>query len=100
MIIWKGWGFLSILIALAGAVIGTIMTGLFDHGGRSQALGIALGLVMAAVANWFVGRALNRSRREGNAGAFNRHSLFFMPMEWFSAAMLVGAIFVFVVAAR
>jgi hypothetical protein len=92
MIIWKGWGFLSVIIAIVGAIIGGLIAEQIG-GPTSFRRGMAFGFVVAAVANWFIGRALNQSRREGGAGVFNRHSLFFMPMEWSSGLMLFGAIF-------
>lgn len=101
MIIFRGWGILSILIAagcvLLFAYLGKVFWGSI-HANTVQ-LGAALGFFVAAAANWFLGRSLNRPKREAGAGVLNRHSLFFVPMEWASVIMLIAGIF-FIISSR
>jgi xanthine/uracil permease len=92
MVIWKGWGILSLLLAVAGVFAGVALGGGVFGSREVGRYAVVGGLVVAAVANWFVGRSLNQSRRDANASALNRHSLFFIPMEWWSAIMLVCAV--------
>ena len=92
MIIWKGWGFLSVVIAVALALACAGFGDTLDRreGGR---YGMAVGFAIAAVVNWFLGRWLNSVKREVKAGVLNRHSLFFIPLEWWSVVMLFFAAF-------
>jgi hypothetical protein len=95
MIFWKGWGILALLIGAAG-FFGGILLGdaLFRRTQNVQVTYLvgAAALLVAATVNWFAGRALNRTRREAGASAFNRHSLFWIPMEWWSVPMLIMAV--------
>ena len=95
MVIWRGWGILSVAIAaiffFAGGYLGSYFFGVTP--GRHGALyGVAVGLVVAAVANWFAGNSLNRPLREAGVGIWKQHTLFFMPMQWTSSVMLMGAV--------
>jgi len=95
MIVWKGWGILSVLVAaatfFAGAYIGDALIGSAPHSSGVR-YGAAFGLAIGAVVNWFIGRSLNQPKREAAAGVFNRHSLFFVPMEYWSIALLLVSI--------
>jgi hypothetical protein len=82
MIIWKGWGILTLVIA----VVATAMGALISPGGAG------LGLLVGAGVNWFVGQNLNRPLREAGLGSGQRHTLFWIPMEWWSIAMAALAI--------
>jgi hypothetical protein len=96
MIIWRGWGILTPLIALA-CVAGPVALA-----GSSSLAPIAFGasLVLAAVLNWLLGQKLNRPLREADFDHGRRHSFFFIPMEWWSVAMLIGAVSFFIGLAR
>ena len=85
MVIWRGWGILSLVIGVLGGLLGVLL-----HGVMPARLAGALGLTLAAVVNFFVAQALNKPRRE--AYADNLHSLFWIPMEWWSVPMLVLAL--------
>ena len=97
MIIWKGWGFLAIPIAVGlaflGGYLGYLVGAPFgvDTEKFSTRFGMAVGCTVAAVVNWFFGRWLNHSRREAQAGVLNRHSLFWIAMEYWSVPMLIAA---------
>jgi hypothetical protein len=96
MIFWRGWGILSPFIAIAGFFAGAAFVGGLGLPRGLANYPIPAGLLVAAVGNWFLGRWLNQSRREAQAGAINRHSLFFVPMEWWSVVMLgLAALFFF-----
>ena len=47
-------------------------------------------LLLAAVANWLIGHTLNRPLRD--ARWRDRHSLFWIPMEWWSLVFIGIAI--------
>lgn len=79
MIVWQGWGVLTLVIA--GGTLA--LTGALFNSVIPTAYGLPLGLVVAAVANWFIGRWLNRGKA--------RHKLFWIAMEWWSIALLVFA---------
>ena len=90
MIVWSGWGFLAVVIAIAGAVIGQIVLG--------DRYGIGIGFLLAAAVNFMVGRKLNNPSNDkivvdeqtGERIALkSRSTLFFIPMEYWSI-LLVG----------
>jgi hypothetical protein len=90
--LWRGAGILVVLFAAAGFIIG----GLVGHGvsgsNDGTVFGIAAGFAIAAVANWFSGRSLNRPLQAQNVDVLKRHSFFFIPMEWWSVPMLLFSI--------
>jgi hypothetical protein len=92
MIIWSGWGILVAVIGFACFVltefaVGSVMQD--DRYYRNNGWPKLVGFAVAAVITWFVGRAFNR-----NSG---RHSLFFIPMEYWAVIFLVlGIVFLFV----
>jgi hypothetical protein len=101
VLVWKGWGILSGIIAVAAYVVGLVVSDL--QGGWSFFATMAA----AAVINGFLGWWLNRSRREANAGLLKssnqprtnkwdwyvrydrRYSFCMIPMEWWSVVMLI-----------
>jgi hypothetical protein len=94
-IVFRGWGILSVGIAVACGFIFAWLGNLFPTVPHSNPVryGVALGLGVGAVVNWFVGRSLNQNMREANVNVLKRHSLFFLPMEYWSLAMVLGSIF-------
>ena len=104
MIIWRGWGVLTIaIVVLVGGLVTAISFNLLKETGRFVGLAFTAGLVAAALVNWFVGRRLNSAPgRElmdpatGQRVVLRRsHDLFFVPMEWWSVLLLIGALISF-----
>ena len=98
MIVWTGWGALALLVPLAfTAALSAAGTAL---GASPEGLnpGSAIGLLAGAVAVWFLGRRLNRGAsldelRAGHPGPrANRHTLFWIPMQWWAPVQGVGAV--------
>lgn len=80
MIVWRGLGILSPVIAwLLALGAPELMMGAGKFGDTA----VATGLVVAAIANGLLGWKLNEQ--------VSRHSLFFIPMQWWSIVMLIGA---------
>ena len=98
IIIWSGWGVLTILFAIAGAGLGgalhEIIPALSDH------VAITIGLLAAAALNWWAGiRLNNRPGRElvdpttgGRVILMRRHTLFWVPMQYYSALLVLIAV--------
>src|SRR5438105_3149025 len=96
MIIWKGYGFLVLVIALAiGAVFSLIFSGI----GFTEDLGAAVGAVISGVTIWFVGLRFNApekarvliDKQTGQEFTVKPvHSLFFIKMQYW--AFIVGGI--------
>lgn len=80
MLIWRGWGILSPIIAAAPVVV--------VNGSKMGNIVAGVGLVLAALLNWFLGQWFNRPLREADFDFGRRHSFFWIPMEWWSVAML------------
>ena len=104
MIIWRGWGVLTIaIVVLVGGLVTAISVNVLKETGRFVGLAFTAGLVAAALVNWFVGRRLNSAPgRElmdpatGQRVVLRRsHDLFFVPMEWWSVLLLIGALISF-----
>ena len=96
MIIWKGYGYLVLVIAL---VIGATLSLIFGKMGSTEDLGAAIGAIISAVVIWIVGNKLNtpakdrvmidkQSGKEVVIKAVN--SLFFIKMQYWS--FIVGGI--------
>lgn len=89
MIIWSGWGILVVLL-VSGLMAGARMAYphlSFLHGLMNREIfGIAASCFLGGVITWFLGRAMNDGARRSEA----RHTLFFIPMEYWSF-ILVGA---------
>ena len=96
MIIWRGWGVLTIaIVALVGGLVTAIGFNVLKETGWYAGLALTAGLVAAAVVNWFVGRRLNSApTRElvdpvtgGRVVLRRSNNLFFVPMEWWSVLL-------------
>ena len=89
MIIWTGYGFLTVLFVLAGLMVASAA-------GAGQAA-IVAGLVVAAIVNFLVGRKINDPAKDQelidpNTGEAvllkSRSTLFFIPMQWWSIGIV------------
>ncbi|WP_200845185.1 hypothetical protein [Roseomonas sp. 18066] len=103
MIIWQGWGILTVLILVG--VPGAGMAALFAVLGSKPAplafgLATALLVLLGGAANWWVGRRLNggpgRELIDARTGQRlilrPRHSLFWIPMQYWSVLSLLAAL--------
>ncbi len=97
MIVWRGWGILTLAIAVAALAAVELTAGPADAWAfRVQ---VAVALLVAAAMNLWLGRRLNAqpARVLIDAAAARRivvrprHDLFFVPMEYWSAAFALGA---------
>lgn len=107
MIIWSGWGVLVvvILVVVGGGVAGLVGAAGTLLGPAMQShiagVGIGLGGLAAAAVNWWTGRRLNGGTGRvlldpatGQQVVLRRtHSLFFIPMQWWSVPIAVMAAF-------
>ncbi|MBA8845741.1 MULTISPECIES: hypothetical protein [Brucella/Ochrobactrum group] len=105
IIVWRGWGFLSIFIIGAVTVttlLGTLwVTETLQLPDWTKALDFALSLTMAGVVNWIAGRYLNKASKSrfvpnGNTSRSSGdsavgHDLFFIKMEYWSVPLIVIA---------
>ena len=71
MIIWRGWGILTLFVTVAG-VLGflAVVTALMGDGEMTSMLGGGIGILAAGVANFFLGRWLNLIRPAREAEGF------------------------------
>lgn len=109
MIIWKGWGILVVAIAVPLAAVSALIAGSIGEAVLGpqdvdiiEPLGAAVGLAIAAIAVFILGRWMNApvpgyDPQTGQPVYFkNRHTLFFIPMQWWSFVLLAIAL-IFVV---
>ncbi len=95
MIIWSGWGVLTILFAVIGIVVGGIV------GAVAGALaGGIVGGGAAATLNFLVAKALGGGKvmidpaTQQQVLIKKSNSLFFIPMMWFTPILAVGGILI------
>ena len=105
VIFWTGYGFFTfgIFVGAVGTVAAIVSLTLGERVFDAHPAFFGLGLIVAAIANWFVGRKLNK--RPGllifippkgrRRVAKRRHTIFMLPMEYWSAAMLLWALYEF-----
>jgi hypothetical protein len=93
MIFWRGAGILTLIIFIVAFLADLALHEIFNVRNAYISAGT---ITLAAVANWFLGNALNREMREAGTSPFKRHSFFFIPMEWWSLPILAFAILIFI----
>ena len=97
MIIWSGWGVLTVLCAAVALVGGVALEPVLLSVGLPKQSGLILGWLAGALANWVLGRQLNgapgRELVDPRTGQRillrRRHTLFWIPMQYYSVVMLV-----------
>ena len=96
MIIWKGYGFLVLVIAV---VIGAIVSLIFRKIGSTEDMGAGVGAIISGIVIWFVGNKLNAPAKDramidkqtGQEVILKpNHSFLFIKMQFW--AFIVGAI--------
>jgi hypothetical protein len=98
MIVWRGWGILTLVIAAVSLGLVGMMTPVPQDAWTFR-WHAAVALLIGAVVNFFVGWQLNRrSGRlhiDGVTGLRfkqrTRHDLFFIPIEYWTVAFVLGA---------
>ncbi|MDA8370184.1 MAG: hypothetical protein M0026_09980 [Nocardiopsaceae bacterium] len=101
MIIWRGWGILVLLIALAAAAPGGLAVEAV-LGPELAEFGVAGGLAVAAIAVFFIGQKFNAPRQgyhqsTGQPVMYrNGHTLFFIPMQYWAFILLAISVVVIV----
>ena len=97
MIIWSGWGVLSVLIAGVALVLSVLVDPALARIGIPTPTGVVAVWLAAAALNWVIGTRLNvRPDRElvdprtGQTVILRaRHTLFWIPMQYLSVLMLL-----------
>ena len=98
MIIWSGWGFLTAAVPIALCALGSLAGRALGAAPEGANPGTALGALVAAVVIWYLGRWLNRGAsseqiRAGHPGPLaNRHTMFWVPMQYWAPFQLVGGV--------
>lgn len=97
MIIWSGWGMLSALIAGAGLIGSVLLDPALARLGIPTPTKVILVWVVAAGFNWGLGTRLNNrpgrellDPRTGQTVILrSRHTLFWIPMQYYSVLMVL-----------
>ena len=96
MIIWKGYGFLVLVIAVA---IGATISFTFGKIGSTEDMGAAVGALISSIVIWFVGNKLNAEtknrimidKQTGKEFVIKPdHSMFFIKMQYW--AFIIGGL--------
>ena len=102
MLVWKGWG---ILVPVIYLLITTIAREGLKAAGAGDNIALAVGIVLSAVAVWFVGKKLNNPDKgkrviDTETGEeivlVSTHSLFWIKAEYWAVIVpvVLGAIVV------
>jgi hypothetical protein len=96
LIIWRGLGFLVLVIAVAFGLGANLLADKFRGDGywEQNAWPLAASLGISGVACWFLGRKLNKPARKEN-GDHRRlwtHDLLFLRMEWWAFPLIALAV--------
>lgn len=96
MIIWRGLGFLVLILTVVAVLAAQFVTqrAFGETYWEQQAWPAAAALGLAAVLCWFLGRRLNKPASK-DAGEHRRtwtHDLFFVRMEWWAFPLVALAI--------
>jgi hypothetical protein len=105
IIVWTGLGFwtVGILVGIPGllAAVTTLAAGEDAFDAHPAVLGV--GLILAALTNWYVGCRLNRRPftefgKPKGGGRWRRgpHRVFMLPMEYCSAPILLWGVYLIV----
>ena len=97
MIIWQGFGFLAVLIPIVVAIIFVFITP--SNAEVTDAMLSAI-FVVSAIVTWFTGKKLNSkpgkvlidSETQEKVELKNKHTLFWIPMEWIAILWVLMAI--------
>ena len=103
MIVWQGLGFLAALIPIAlGIACQIILDGILGTAWfKNHAWAFGYVLLLAAVCVWFLGKKLNSKpgkilidpATNQNIEIKQKHTIFWMPMEWFAVVLVIFAAF-------
>lgn len=101
MIIWQGFGFLAVLIPIVVAIIFVFITP--SNAEVTDAMLSAI-FVVSAIVTWFAGKKLNSKpgkvlidpETQEKVELKNKHTLFWIPMEWIAILWVLMAIVSFV----
>ena len=96
LIIWRGLGFLVLVITFAFAFGANLLANKFrgDDYWQQNAWPLAVSLALAGTVCWFLGRKLNKPASK-DAGEHRRtwtHDLFFLRMEWWAFPLIAVAV--------
>jgi hypothetical protein len=98
--VWTGWGVLVLLYGLAALLVGSVVGNVASLGHR-QLITIGIAEILAGVALWFTGVRLNSQpgrqlvdpKTGRNVVLRRRHTLFWIPMQyWAPVLALIGVI--------
>lgn len=97
MIIWSGWGALTALIAGAALVGSVLLDPALARVGIPTPTGVVLVWIAAAILNWMLGTRLNNRpgrelvdpRTDQVVVLRPRHTLFWIPMQYYSVLLLL-----------
>ena len=92
MVIWKGWGILALIVPVVIMLASQWLSGMLGVSDLSHPGVVALVCFVSAIVVWFVGKKLNGAPEkillDAESGEEVRikpqHSLFWIPMQWFS----------------
>lgn len=95
MIVWQGFGFLVVLIPIV--FLGVIGATTATH---HMTYSIEVALILSAITLWFLGKKLNGAPGkvlidpETNEEVVfkNKHTFFWIPMEWFAIVLAILAV--------
>lgn len=104
MIVWRGFGIFSILIAAAFGLLFSWILPLVGADTLHEDTPLVFSLFISGIIVWFLGKKLNRDSEkilvDQETGtqykAGTRHSLLFIPMQLWGPIFIIGSIYMLV----
>lgn len=101
MIVWTGLGILTLIVCGLGTLI---ISSILEYFGVPSGLSTSIGFFISAILNWFLGKKLNgqkgkilKDEKTGELFEYKeKHTLFWIPMEYLSVVYVIVAIIYFV----
>lgn len=96
MIVWQGLGFLAVLIPVIVLLLADALLGK----GFMQEYGNEMAALVSAALVWFIGKKLNDApgrelvdpKTNEKILLKQRHTIFWVPMQWFAVLLVIASI--------
>ncbi|THF64580.1 hypothetical protein E6C76_10980 [Pseudothauera nasutitermitis] len=96
MLIWQGWGVLTVVLTLAGIVLADAIAGADNSAPWAQALGFFLAAALVGPLGYYLNKRPGRVLVDPETGEKVelriRHTLFWIPMQYWAIVLIAGGL--------
>jgi hypothetical protein len=99
-VIWQRWGIVVLGFAALALFGGAMLASTLHIEGRASAIPIGVALLAVGALTWYAGKRMNRNASRDlldpatgqTVTLHNRHTFFFIPVEWWAPVFIVAGI--------